>query len=286
MESRSHHIPLPRRTGAATRALKAGAAAVYGFLYAPIVILVVFSFNASKRNATWRGATLDWYRQMFSDSEVIGALLRSLEIAALSTLLATAIGTLAAVALSRYEFRGKSLYNLLIFLPIAMPEVVIGLALLTLFVSLQVTLGLWTVILAHAAFTTSFVVIVVRARLHGYERELDEAAADLGATPWQTFLHVTLPIIAPGILAGALLAFTLSFDDFVITFFNSGAGSTTLPLKVYSMIKFGVSPMINAVSTTMLVVTLAAMLCADRLERAGHKASALTNDATKSGHMR
>lgn len=248
---------------------------VYAFLYAPIVILVAFSFNKSKRNAVWQGFTGDWYVQLMHDRDILIALMNSLEIAACATVLATVIGTMGALALSRHSFRGKTLYDGLIYLPVMIPEVVMGVALLTLFVSMgavtsavrlpPITLGLGTVILAHAAFSISFVAVVVRARLQGYPRNMDEAAADLGATPWQTFWHVTLPLIFPGVLSGALLAFTLSFDDFVISFFNSGAGATTLPIKVYSMIRFGVSPMINGVSTIMLAVTFSAMLLSDRV---------------------
>ncbi|NDD29621.1 MAG: ABC transporter permease, partial [Proteobacteria bacterium] len=244
--------------------LYAYAGMVYAFLYAPVLVLVAFSFNTSKRNAAWRGFTLDWYRQLLTDREIITALLNSLEIAATATIIATILGTLGALALSRSDFKARTFYETLIFIPIVIPEVVMGVALLTLFVAMGVTLGQTTVILAHAAFSISFVSVVVRARLQGSPRNLDEAAADLGATPWQTFWHVTLPLISPGVLSGALLAFTLSFDDFVISFFNSGAGGTTLPIKVYSMIKFGISPMINGVSTIMLAVTFIALLIADR----------------------
>lgn len=247
---------------------------VYAFLYAPIVILVAFSFNVSKRNATWQGFTFDWYTRLLSDGDIQAALFNSLEVALCATLLSTLIGTLGALAMARYDFKAKGIYNAIIFLPIVIPEVVMGVALLTLFVSLplHITLGLGTVVLAHTAFSISFVAVVVRARLQGYPRTLDDAAADLGATPWETFWHVTLPLIFPGVLSGALLAFTLSFDDFVISFFNAGAGATTLPIKVYSMIKFGVSPMINGVSTIMLAVTFTTMLIADRFQRAAESA--------------
>lgn len=246
--------------------LQTYAGLVYAFLYAPIVVLVIFSFNESKRNATWKGATLRWYHDLFTDREILTALSNTMQIAVVATLLATVIGTMAALAMSRHGFRGKSLYNGLILVPVVIPEVVMGIALLTLFVALKFTLGLGTVVLAHAAFSISFVAVVVRARLQGYPRSLDDAAADLGATPWQAFWLVTLPLIFPGVLSGALLAFTLSFDDFVISFFNSGAGATTLPIKVYSMIKFGISPEINAVSTIMLALTFSAMLLAGRFQ--------------------
>lgn len=251
------------------------AATVYAFLYVPIVILVTFSFNLSKRNAVWKKFTLDWYVQLVHDRDILNALSNSLQIAVCATLLSTIIGTMGALAMSRGDFRGKHLYNTLIFLPVVIPEVVMGIALLTLFVSMKFTLGLGTVVLAHTAFSISFVAVVVRARLDGYPRNLDDAAADLGATPWQTFWRVTLPLIFPGVLSGALLAFTLSLDDFVISFFNAGAGATTLPIKVYSMIKMGISPMINGISTIMLAATITAMFAADRLQRAA--------DAARSG---
>jgi spermidine/putrescine transport system permease protein len=255
------------RSSWGVRLLKTWSGLVYGFLYAPILILVVFSFNDSKRNAVWRGFTFKWYGELLHSSEILMALGKSLEVAIIATTLATILGTLAALGLSRGTFRGKAIYSGLIFLPIVIPEIIMGVSLLSLFVAMKFTLGLPTVILAHAAFSTSFVAVVVRARLQGYDPTLNEAAADLGATPWQTFREVTLPLILPGILSGALLAFTLSFDDFVITFFNSGAGATTLPIKVYSMIKFGVTPVINGVSTIMLSVTFTLTVLADVLQK-------------------
>jgi len=243
------------------------AAMVYSYLYAPIVVLIAYSFNKSKRNAIWTGFTLDWYRELMANTEVLSALGKSLEVALASTAIATVLGTLSALALARYRFRAKSAYTTAIYVPMVTPEVVMGVALLTLFVAANVTLSLTTVILAHAAFSTSFVTVVVRARLAGYDRTLDEAAADLGANPLEVFFRVTLPLILPGIVAGALLAFTISLDDFVISFFNSGAGATTLPIKVYSMIKFGVSPVINCASTVMLALTLSLMLFSHLMER-------------------
>jgi spermidine/putrescine transport system permease protein len=237
------------------------------FLYAPIVVLIVFSFNASKRNATWKNFTFEWYKSLAVDTEMISSFMKSLEIAAAATLLATIIGTMAALALSRYRFRGRDLVSAGIYVPMVIPEVVMGVSILTFFVSLKVTLGLFTLILAHVAFCVSYVTVVVTARLSGFNRSMEEAAADLGATPLQTLWRVTLPLILPGILSGALLAFTLSFDDFVVTFFNSGAGTTTLPIKVYSMLKFGVTPEINCVSTIMMVITFALVVLGQRLEK-------------------
>ncbi|MHB2016316.1 MAG: ABC transporter permease [Candidatus Xenobia bacterium] len=240
---------------------------VYAFLYAPIVILIVFSFNDSKRNSVWKRFTLEWYRRLWEDAEIRSAFMKSLEIALSATLIATIIGTLAALALVRYQFAGRTVANAALYVPMVIPEVVMGVSVLTFFVSLHVTLGVATLILAHVAFCISYVTVVVRARLLGFNRTLEEAAADLGATPWVTFQRVTLPIISPGILSGALLAFTLSFDDFVITFFNSGAGTTTLPIKVYSMLKFGVTPEINGISTLMITVTFVLVTLAQRLEK-------------------
>jgi spermidine/putrescine transport system permease protein len=241
--------------------------AVYSFLYAPIVVLVLFSFNQSKRNAVWKGFTLDWYRQLFADTEVMTSFGKSLEIAGIATVMATIIGTMAALALSRYRFKGRDLVATSLYLPMVIPEVVMGVSILTFFVSMKVTLGLFTLILAHVAFCISFVTVVVNARLQGFNRVLEEAAADLGASPWVTMWKVTLPLILPGIVSGALLSFTLSFDDFVVTFFNSGAGTTTLPIKVYSMLKFGVTPVINCVSTLMILITFALVLVSQRLQR-------------------
>lgn len=244
---------------------------VYCFLYTPIIVLVLFSFNTSQRNAAWQGFTLNWYFQLFQNTDLLRALENSLKVGLTSTLFSTAIGAMAAFALVRYDFKGKTLFDSAIFAPLVIPEIVMGVALLTCFVGLRIRLSLLTVILAHIAFCSSYVAVTVRARLHGFSRALEEAAMDLGADEWTTFKKVTLPIIFPGILAGAMLAFTLSFDDFVITFFNAGVGSTTLPLKIYSMLKFGVTPEINAISTIMLVLTFTFILILNRLQAGEEK---------------
>lgn len=230
--------------------------AVYAFLYTPIVVLVLFSFNQDRRNSTWKGATLEWYRSLFQDELLLRALSNSLKVACLSTLLATLIGTMAALALSRYEFKGRESVGALAYLPMMVPEIVTGISLLTFFIQLGIKLSIWTVILAHVAFSVGYVTVTVRTRLAGLAGNLEEAAADLGADPWTTFCLITLPRILPGVMSGALLAFTLSFDDFVITFFTAGVGAGTLPLKIYSMLKFGVTPEINAISTIMLAITV------------------------------
>jgi spermidine/putrescine transport system permease protein len=238
------------------RALFLFTALIYVFLYAPIVVLVLFSFNSSKSTQVWTGFSTGWYGELLRDDTVLAAFKTSMIVGVSATAIATVIGTLTALALSRYRFRGKTFADSAIYAATVMPEIVVGVSLLILFVAIQFTLGITTIIIAHVAFTISFVTIVVRARLSGMDRSVEEAAQDLGANPIQTFLRVTLPLILPGVMAGALLAFTLSFDDFVITFFVAGVGSSTLPLEIYSMVKFGPSPVINALSTVVLIVTI------------------------------
>jgi len=259
------------------------AALGFAFLYLPILILIIYSFNASRSNAIWRGFTLDWYRSLFAGAGVIvlgsaegtanisdaglwEALNNSLLIAAISTLLATIFGTMIALALERFRFPGRRTLEALLFLPIIIPEITMGISLLVFFTlvfrlienltGIRITLGLPTVIIGHIAFNISFVTITVRARLAELDPALEEAALDLGANEWRTFWRIILPLTWPGIFSAALLAFTLSLDDFVISFFTSGVGSTTLPLFVYGMIKFTVTPAINAISTLMLLFSL------------------------------
>jgi len=250
------------------RLLAAHAWLVYLFLYAPIAILVAFSFNRGRQTAVWEGATLDWYRSLGGNDLIRAAVRNSLIVGVVSTATATVIGTLVALALGRYTFRGAGFTRNLLYLPMIIPEVVLGAALVTFFGAAAVRLSLGTVVIAHIVFCISYVAIVVRARLSGFDRSLEEAALDLGARPRQTFWRVTLPLIAPGIVAGALLAFTISIDDYVITSFVAGVGATTLPLQIYSMLKVGVTPEINAVSTLLLAVTIALIVIAQRLQRA------------------
>ncbi|MDF2678183.1 MAG: extracellular solute-binding protein [Bacillota bacterium] len=238
---------------------------IYLIIYIPIIILIIFSFNDSKINAVWEGFTFKWYMELFDDKEIISAMTNSLTVAFLSSLISTVIGTLAAVGMYKYKFRGKTVLDGLLYVPIIIPEIVMGIALLMFFSQLKITTGLLTLILAHTTFSLSYVVIVVKAKLESFDSSLEEAAMDLGATPFQTFYKITLPIIAPGILAGALLAFTLSMDDVIVSFFVSGPGFTTLPLKIFSMVKFGVSPEINALSTIMLIITLSIALFSESL---------------------
>jgi len=238
------------------------AAVGYAFLYIPLVIVVVYSFNNSRLNAEWVGFTLDWYYKLAHNEEMLAAAGNSLLIALVASLVSTALGTMAGVAMYRYRLR---LLPVLVLTPIAIPEILMGVALLIFFVLLNFTLGLVSVALAHIAFCVGFVAIVVRSRLAGMDESLTEAARDCGATPLEAFRYVTLPLIMPGVIAGALMAFTLSIDDFVITFFTAGAGTVTLPLQIYSMIKIAVTPEVNAVSTLLMLLTLALIIIASRL---------------------
>lgn len=249
------------------RALAAHTALIYLFLWVPIGVLAVFSFNTGRQTAVWRGFTLDWYRRLLANEALLASVRNSLVAAAATTVLATAIGTLAALALRRPETPGRGATLALLFLPMVIPEVVLGAALLTFFGAIGLRLSLVTVVIAHVVFSVSYVTLVVRARLAGLDPALEEAARDLGAGPVETFRRVTLPLIFPGIAASALLVFTLSIDDYVVTSFVAGVGSTTLPLHVYSMLRVGVTPEVNAVSTLLLAVTIALIVAAQRLLR-------------------
>jgi len=238
------------------------ACVAYAFLYVPLAIVVVYSFNDSRLNAEWVGFTLDWYRKLAGDNEMLQAAANSLIIGLVASFVSTILGTMAGVAMHRYRLR---VLPVLVVAPIAIPEILMGVSLLIFFVLLNFTLGLVSVALAHIAFCIGFVAIVVRARLAGMDETLTEAARDCGATPWEAFRHVTLPLIMPGVIAGALMAFTLSIDDFVITFFTAGAGTVTLPLAIYSMIKIAVTPEVNAVSTLLMLLTLLLIVIAAKL---------------------
>jgi spermidine/putrescine transport system permease protein len=244
--------------------LWAASLAVYAFLYTPLVVVVVFSFNDSKLNAEWVGFTLDWYRKLFANAEMLHAAANSLLIALVSSALATVLGTMAGIAMHRFRSR---LLPFMTLTPVAMPEILLGVSLLIFFISVfgEESLSLLTVIIAHTTFCIGFVAIIVRSRLAGMDESIFEAARDLGATPWQTFRLVTLPLIMPGVIAGALMAFTLSIDDFVITFFTAGAGVPTLPLTIYTMIKIAVTPEVNAVSTLLMLLTLTMIVLAGKI---------------------
>ena len=242
--------------------LKTAALAVYVFLYAPLLIVVIYSFNDSSMNAQWVGFTLKWYDKLFHDNQMLTAAWNSLIIGLTASATSTVLGTMAGYAMYRFRLR---LLPAMVVAPIAIPEILVGVSLLLFFVMLNFTLGLLSIVLAHIAFCIGFVAIVVRARLAGLDDSLIEAARDLGATPWRAFLKVTLPLITPGVIAGALMAFTLSIDDFVITFFTAGPDSRTLPLVIYTMVKITVTPEINAVSTLLMLLTLFLIVVATKL---------------------
>jgi spermidine/putrescine transport system permease protein len=239
----------------------------YFYLYFPILILIIFSFNTMKLNIRWQAFTLNWYKVLFNDQQVLQATRNTLIIAIVSTIVATMIGTLAALAMQRYHFPGYTASETIMYIPIVIPEVIMGIALLVFFVMAHVTLGLLTITLSHIAFNIPFVTLVVRARLHGYDNSIDEAAMDLGANESTTFWRVTLPTIMPGVLAGAMLAFTLSLDDYVITYFTAGPGSTTLPLRVFSMVRFMVTPEVNALSTIWVFLVFVILLIGQIAQR-------------------
>ncbi len=242
-------------------------AVVYFYIYIPILILMIFSFNTQKLNIHWEGFTFAWYTKLFHDSQVMLATRNTLIIALISTLIATIIGTLAALALQRYRFPGYNLSETVLYIPVVIPEVVMGISLLVFFAMINLTLGLLTITLSHIAFSVPFVTLVVRARLHGFDQSIEEAAMDLGANELVTFWRVTLPTIMPGILAGAMLAFTLSLDDYVITYFTAGPGSTTLPLRIFSMVRFAVTPEVNALSTIWVMTVFILLFLGEYFRR-------------------
>ena len=242
-------------------ALTAYALLAFGYLLLPIAVVIAFSFNdpVGRFNYTWEGFTLDNWRNWDAVPGLSESMVLSLEIAALASVVATALGTLIALALVRYGFRGRSATNLLVFLPMSTPEIVLGASLLALFLQLRIATGFVTIVIAHVMFIISFAVVTVKARLVGFDRHLEEAAMDLGADEWATFRKVTLPLIAPAILSALLLGFALSVDDFVITYFVSGA-ETTFPLFVWGSARIGAPPQVNVLGTAIFVLALAAAL--------------------------
>jgi len=224
--------------------------------------VIAYSFNDSRLNAEWVGFTFDWYVKLFGNEKMLRAAWNSLVIGLVASAVSTVLGTMAGYAMYRFRTR---LLPVMVLAPIAIPEILMGVSLLIFFVLLNITLGMVSIVLSHIAFCVGFVAIVVRSRLAGMDESLTEAARDLGATPWRAFRLVTLPLIMPGVVAGALMAFTLSIDDFVITFFTAGVGSSTLPLQIYTMVKIAVTPEVNAVSTLLMLLTLTLILIASRL---------------------
>ena len=241
----------------------------FAFLYLPIVLLIVFSFNDSRLVTVWGGFSTRWYAEIWHNQQLLDAAWVTIRVAFVSATVATVLGTLAAVALTRLgRFRGRTLFSGMIYAPLVMPEVITGLSLLLLFVAIDLDRGFWTVTLAHISFTMCFVAVVVQSRLVSFDRSLEEAAMDLGAPPLRTFLSVTLPIIFPAVAAGWMLAFTLSLDDLVIASFTTGPGATTLPMRIYSQVRLGVTPEINAVSTIFIaVVTLIVIVATLAMKR-------------------
>jgi putrescine transport system permease protein len=240
------------------------------FLYLPIAILAIYSFNDSRLVTVWGGWSLRWYRALLTDAAMQDAAWTSLRVAALSASLATVLGTLAALALTRLgRFRGRLLFSGMVYAPLVMPEVITGLSLLLLFVAFNIDRGFWTIVAAHTTLTMCFVTVIVQARLVGFDRSLEEAAQDLGCPPLRTFLTVTLPLIASAIAAGWMLAFSLSLDDLVIASFTTGPGATTLPIRIYSEVRLGVKPEINAVCTIMVAVVALGTIAASLMTKAG-----------------
>jgi putrescine transport system permease protein len=252
------------------------------FLYLPIVILVIYSFNDSRLVTVWGGWSLRWYAALLDDSALQEAAANSLLIALASATAATVLGTLAALTLTRLgRFRGRLPFAAMLYAPLVMPEVITGLSLLLLFVALNVDRGFWTIVMAHTTLTLCFVTVIVQARLIGFDRSLEEAALDLGCPPLKTFLTVTLPLILPAIAAGWMLAFSLSLDDLVIASFTTGPGATTLPIRIYSQVRLGVKPEINAVCTIMIAVVALGTIAASLMMKRGAAAASARRSARK-----
>ncbi len=228
---------------------------VFIFLFFPIFVLVLYSFNSSKMNILFEGFTFDWYIKLFQNENLLDAFKNTILIAIISTIISTIIGTISAVGLKKYKFFGKGIIEKLIYIPIVMPEIVLGIALLSSFTLVKLELGLFSVLIAHIAFSVPFVITSVASSLDNLPKEYEEAAEDLGAGKFKSFFYILLPLIKPGIVSGALLSFTLSLDDVVISFFTAGPGTNTLPLYIYSVIKTGITPDVNALTTLMLIIT-------------------------------
>jgi spermidine/putrescine transport system permease protein len=249
--------PRPRRRSfsLARLALPSVGIFVFAFLYIPILLVVLFSFNSGNRIGLWEGFSFRWYEELATDREMIEALEVTLWVSTLAMIISTVIGTMAALAMERYQFFGKITADAIYYLPVIIPDIVMALSLLLFFTAAGIDLSRWTILIGHVAFDTAFVIVVVRARLQSMDPKLEEAAADLYASPWRAFRRVTLPLLMPGILSAALLAFTMSFDEFVITSFIGGQGDTTLPVKVFSMLRFGLKPNVNAVAALILLAS-------------------------------
>lgn len=244
--------------------LTAFVALVFLFLHAPMIVLIIFSFNESKYGVDWTGFTFHWYSRLAERKDIVDGLTSSVIVGLGSTIISTFLGTLMALAIARHKFRGRRVMEALLYVPIVTPEIVVGISLLILFVAINFPLGLASITVAHVAFNISFVAVVVHARLQGMDKNLEEAAMILGADEVTAFFKVTVPQLWPGIIAGAMLAFTMSFDDFVITSFVSGTGSQTLPMVVYAMVRKSIEPSINAISTVVLIGTTVLIFVSER----------------------
>jgi spermidine/putrescine transport system permease protein len=240
---------------------------VFVFFYLPIAILVVFSFNRSKLNIVWTGFTLDWYAALWRDSVLVRTLRNSLIVAAATTALSVVLGTAAGWLLYRYRYRGSAFLETLVFLPMIVPEVILGVSLLILFVTVGLQLGYATIVISHVTLCFPFVMAAVQARLAGLDPALEEAALDLGATPLQAFTKVLVPYLMPAIVAGALMAFTLSLDELIVTYFTASAGTRTLPLEIFGRVKKGLDPSLNAISTVFILFTVLVVLLMEALRR-------------------
>ena len=249
------------------RLLSIGCVAIYVFMYAPLLVLIVYSLTPTEYGVSWEGFTLKWYQAVFDNKNIQDALKVSLMVAIPCVLISTAIGTITALTLYRSRFMGRALYQGILYIPLIMPDLVIGISLLLFFTFIKLELGIFTILLAHVSFSIPLTTLVIIARMQRIDRTLEEAAMDLGADEWTTLWKVTLPLLKPGILAAALLTFPWSFNDFVITFFVSGIGSSTLPIRVYSMIRLGVSPMVNALGTLIVVVPLIIVIIGTYFDR-------------------
>lgn len=244
---------------------------VYLFLYLPIFMVIGYSFNTNDNNLVFKGFTLHWYGAMFHDRSLMSSLLLTLELALVSTLISVVLGTLAAIGMHRYDFKFKKTLDNMLYVPIVIPELVIGIASLATFTMLNITLSFWTLVIAHVTFCVPFVIITLRARIAGFDKSVEEAAMDLGAGPLRTLQRVTIPMLMPGIISGALLSITLSLDDVIISYFVTGAGDTTLPIKVYGMARGKISTEVYALFTLMILVTIALYLLFMRIKAAAAK---------------
>ena len=249
------------------RLLSLGCFLLFVFMYAPLLVVIVYSLTPTEYGVSWEGFTLKWYQAVLANENIKAALKVSLMVAIPTVLIATAIGTITAFTLYRYKFFGRALYQGILYIPLIMPDLVIGVALLLFYTFIKLELGIFTILLAHISFSIPLTTLVIIARMQRIDRSLEDAAMDLGADEWTTMRKVTLPLLKPGILAAALLAFPWSFNDFVITFFVSGVGSSTLPIRVFSMIRLGVSPVINALGTLIVVIPLILVVIGLLLER-------------------